>query len=176
MNNTWDQGADVSNGKWWRTLRQRRTAVFALAIGIAVAAVSTALTALPSGASATAGSAVPASAIPALRSHMLRLARLSDDAHPASIRAVVTTRAKAMRAATPGDTIPGVAHQAAYLVVMKGTFKVDAPVPRGAHLPTGRYLAVTVDPATFQVMDLGLSNHPPPVPLRSYGPVSNLAK
>jgi hypothetical protein len=31
-----------------------------------------------------------------------------------------------------------------------------------------------VNPATFQVMDLGLGNHNPPVPLRSYGPVSNL--
>lgn len=67
--------------------------------------------------------------------------------------------------------------QPAYLVVITGKFKLDdAPVPPGARLPTGRYLAVTVNPATFQVMDLGLGNHKPPVPLRSYGPVSNLMK
>jgi hypothetical protein len=108
---------------------------------------------------------------------MLRLARHSGDANPASIWAVSTTRAKALRAATPGDMVPGSASQPAYLVVITGKFKlVDAPVPPGARLPTGRYLAVTVNPATFQVMDLGLSNHNPSVPLRSYGPVSNLMK
>lgn len=165
----------MSNGKLRRALRQPRTAVYASAAGIVVAAVS-ALTALPSGASATAGSVIPASAIPALSTHMLRLAQHSGDAHPASIRAVVTTRSKALRAATPGDTIPGSARQPAYLVLMTGKFKVSAPVPRGARLPTGRYLAVTVNPATFQVMDLGLSNHAPPIPLRSYGPVSKLTK
>ena len=93
----------MSNGK----LRQRRTAVCASAIAIAVAAVSATLTTLPSAASTTAGSAVPASAVAMLRTTMLRLARLDGDPTPASMLAVVTTRAKALREATPGDTIPG---------------------------------------------------------------------
>ena len=161
----------MSNGKLQGALRRRRTAVYVAAAGIAVAV--SALTALPSASAVNSG--IPASATPALRTAMLRLAQHSGDANPTSIRAVSTTRAKALQAATPGDMVPGSASQPAYLVVITGKFKLDnAPVPPGAPLPTGRYLAVTVNPATFQVMDLGLSNHQPPVPLRSYGPVSNL--
>jgi hypothetical protein len=147
--------------------------VYVAAAGIAVAV--SALMTLPSASAATSG--IPASAAPALRTAVLRLARRSGDANPASIRAVSTTRAKALRDATPGDTVPGSVSQPAYLVVITGKFKLeDAPVPQGARIPTGRYLAVTVSPATLQVMDLGLSNHTPPVPLRSYGSVSNLMK
>lgn len=164
----------LSNDKLRRALRRRRTAVYVTAAtGIAVAV--SALTALPS--ASAANSRIPASATPALRAAMLQLARNSGDANPTSLRAVSTTRAKALRAATPGDMVPGSASQPAYLVVMTGKFTLtSAPVPPGAHLPTGRYLAVTVNPATFRVMDLGLSNHTPPVPLRSYGLVSNLMK
>jgi hypothetical protein len=163
----------VSNGKLRRALRRRRTAACAAAAGVAVAAVS-ALTTLPSASAASSG--IPASAAQRLSAMALRLARHSGDANPASIRAVATTRARALRAATPGDTVPGSARQPAYLVVMTGKFKVDAPVPPGARLPAGRYLAVTVNPSTFRVMDLGLGNRKPPVPLRSYGLVSNLMK
>jgi hypothetical protein len=53
-------------------------------------------------------------------------------------------------------------------------FRLGLAQPRS--LPTGRYLAVTVNPSTFQVMDLGLGKHAPPVPLRSYGPVSDLTR
>jgi hypothetical protein len=166
----------MSNGKLRRTLRQRRTILFAAVAGIAVAAVP-ALATLASGASMTPGSAIPASAIPALGTSMFRLARYNDDAHPASIRAVFTTQAKALRTATPGDLIPGSARRPVYLVVMTGNFKdTHASVPPGARLPTGRYLAVTINPSTFEVMDLSVGNHRPPVPLRSYGPVSDLTK
>lgn len=163
----------MSDGKLRRELRRRRTAVYAAA-GIAVAAVS-ALTALPSSASAGPGGAIPVSAIPALRADMFMLARYDGDAHPASIRAVFTTQDKALRTATPGDLVPGSAGRPVYLVVMTGNFKdTHFPVPRGVRLPTGRYLAATVNPATFRIMDLGIGNSKPPVPLRSYGPVSNL--
>jgi hypothetical protein len=163
----------MSDGKLRRALPRRRTAVFAAA-GIAVAAVS-ALMALPSGASVGPGGAIPVSAIPALRTSMFLLARYDGDAHPASIRAVFTTQDKALRTATPGDLIPGSAGRPVYLVVMTGDFKdTHFPTPPGARLPTGRYLTVTVNPATFRVMDVGIGNHRPPVPLRSYGPVSNL--
>jgi hypothetical protein len=166
----------VSNGKLRRALRRRRTALFALVAGIAVATVSV-LATLPSSASAGPGGPIPASAIPALRTNMFLLARYNGDAHPASIRAVFTTQDKALRTATPGDLIPGSAGRPVYLVVMTGNFKdTHASVPPGARIPTGRYLAVTINPATFEVMDLGIGNHRPPVPLRNYGPVSDLTR
>jgi hypothetical protein len=166
----------VSNGQLRWALRQRRTALFASAAGIAVAAV-TVLAILPAGATAGPGSAIPAAAIPVLRADMFLLARFNGDAHPASIRAVFTTQAKALRTATPGDLIPGSAGRPVYLVVMTGNFTdTHASVPPGARLPAGRYLAVTINPATFDVMDLGIGNHRPPVPLRSYGPVSDLTR
>jgi hypothetical protein len=157
-----------------RRIPWRRLAVYASAVGIAVAGISAALTTLPSSASPVAASAIRASAIAPLKTAMMRLARLSNDAHPVWIRAVATTRADGLQEATPGDTIPGSGRQSAYLVVMKGNFRLDASVPSGAKLPTGRYLAVTISRSTFQVMDLGLSNRPPPHPLGRYGKVSNL--
>jgi len=168
----------MSNGKLRRVLGQRRTALQVSVAGIAVVAVTalTALAVLPSSAGAAPGTAIPASAIPALRTHMLKLARYSHDAHPASIRAVFTTQAKALRAATPGELIPGSAHRSVYLVVMTGQFKVNAPVPPGSPLPTGRYLAVTINPSTFAVMDLSVGDHRPAMALRSFGPVSDLTK
>jgi hypothetical protein len=106
---------------------------------------------------------------------MLRLARWNGDARPASVRAVFTTRAKALRAATPGDLVPGSAGVPVYLVVMTGNFTdTHASVPPGAKIPTGRYLTVTINPATGEVMDLSIGNHKPAVPLGSYGSVSVL--
>jgi hypothetical protein len=166
----------VSNGKLRRTLRQRKTALYASVAGIAVAAAA-ALTALPSEAGVTPGSAIPASAITALRTHTFQLARYMDDAHPVSIRAVFTIQAKALETATPGDLVPGSAHRSVYLVIMTGNFRDEyAPVPFGARIPTGRYLAITINPSTFEVMDLSIGNHRPPVRLHSYGPVSDLTK
>jgi hypothetical protein len=163
----------MSDGKLRRALGRRRTAGY-VAASIAVAAVS-ALTTFPSSASVGPGGAIPVSAIPALRTSMFLLARYDGDAHPASIRAVFTTQDRALRTATPGDLVPGSAGRPVYLVVMTGKFTdTHFPMPRGARLPTGRYLTVTVNPATFRVMDLGLGIHQPPVPLRRYGPVSNL--
>lgn len=166
----------MSNGKLRRTLRQRRTALYASLAGTAVAAL-TVLATVPSGASVTPGSAIPASAVAALRTNMFRLARYMGDAQPSSIRAVFTTQAKALETATPGDMVPGSAHRPVYLVVMTGNFKyTNATAPLGSPIPTGRYLAVTINPSTFEVMDLSIGNHRPPVPLRSYGPVSDLTK
>lgn len=166
-----------SKPRW--TSRHRKAVIYASAIGIAGAALSVTLTALPSTAGVTAGAPIPASAIPQLSSGAWRLARLSHDARPASITAVTVNYARALQDATPGDHIPRSMRSPSrlvYLVVLVGKFTLNAPVPRGAHLPTGRYLAVTVDPTTFRIMDLGLSNHAPPVPLGRYGPVSNLKK
>jgi hypothetical protein len=124
-----------------------------------------------------AGLPIRAAAATRLRASMLRMARLSGDAHPAWIMAVDTTRAWGLQDATPGDYVPGSASEPAYLVVLKGKFKLTlASVPPGAPLPTGDYLAVTVNPSTLQILDLGLSNQAPPVALRRYGPVSNLTR
>ena len=166
----------MSNGTIRRVLRQRRTTLYAGVIGIAVV-VATTLGTLPSSAIVTPGSAIPASAIPVLTSSMLRLAKWNGDAHPTSIRAVFTTEDKALQTATPGDLIPHSTGVPVYLVVMIGGFTdTHAPVPHGAKVPTGRYLAVTISISTLRVMDLGIGNNKPPVPLSSYGPVSDLTK
>jgi hypothetical protein len=164
----------VANGRLQRMLRQRRTALHALAAGVAVVAV-TLLATLPSSATATPGSAIPASAVPALATSMVQLAQWNGDAHPASIQAVSTTEDQALQTVTPGDLVPGSAGVPVYLVVMTGNFTdMHASVPPGAAFPTGKYLAVTIDPATGAVMDLGLGNNQPPVPLSNYGPVTHL--
>jgi hypothetical protein len=73
--------------------------------------------------------------------------------------------------------VPGAASQTVYLVVMEGRFTLNnAPRPPRAHAPSGHYLAVTFNPVTFQVMDLGLSNQAPPASLGSLGLVSNLTQ
>lgn len=106
---------------------------------------------------------------------MLRVARINGNSRPTWIEAVSTNRAAALEVATPGDMVPGTAAERAYLVVMKGDFTLqDAPVPPRAHLPTGHYLALTFNPATFQMMDLGLSNHAPRIALRKFGLVTFL--
>lgn len=156
-------------------LRQRRMTLYASVAGIAVAVAMTVLATVPSAASATPSPPIPAQAVAALKTNMFQLARYMGDAQPASIQAVFTTQAKALETATPGDMVPGSANQPAYLVVMTGNFKdTNAIVPPKAPIPAGRYLAVTINPSTFEVMDLSIGNHRPPVPLRSYGPVSDL--
>jgi hypothetical protein len=169
----------VSESRSPRTARHRKRVVYVLAGCLAAAVLSAALTALPSTAGVTAGSPIPASAIQRLSSAAWRLARFGGDARPVSISAVAVTYDRALQDATPGDYVPSSMRSPSrlvYLVVLVGKFKLDASAPPGAALPTGRYLAVTVDPATLLIMDLGLSNHAPPVPLWRYGPVSDLMK
>jgi hypothetical protein len=155
--------------------RHRGIATGVAAACVAAAALSVSLTsASPAG--ATAGSVVPASAITQLTSTALAVARQNGDAGPVSAEAVTTTHAKALREATPGDTVPPAGAQTVYLVVMKGRFTANFPVPAGTRKPTGTYLSITLNPTTFQLMDLGLSDHAPPLSLGSFGPVSMLTK
>ncbi len=159
--------------------RRRRTVLYASAASAAVAVTLSLvmLSAGSSGATVAPGSPIARAAIPALRTHMLQLARFNGDAHPASVSAVLTTRTRALRAVEPGVTIPGSTRQGVYLVVMTGSFTdTHAPVPPGAKNPSGRYLAVAINPATWQVMDLSLGNHRPAVPLSSIGTVSALVR
>jgi hypothetical protein len=157
-------------------LRHRRVATGVTAVCVAAAALSVTLTALSPAAGATAGSAIPASAIARLTSAAEAVARQNGDADPASTAAVSTTHARALREATPGDTVPQGAGQTVYLIVMKGKFTANFPMPAGARKPTGTYLSITLNPATFQLMDLGLSYRAPSVSLSRFGPVSILHK
>ena len=124
--------------------------------------------------SSAAGAPVPASAIPRLASLASRAAAANGDASPQWATAVLTTRAKALTSATPGDTVPGGGVKV-YLVTMRGHFTAyGASHPPGAALPTGEYLSLVVDAGTFQTLDFGISPTPPPVSPASLGPVTDL--
>lgn len=162
---------------WRRASRRRRTTLYAAVAGAVMAIVLSVVTlsAGSSGASVTPGAAIPAAAIPAMKTNMLDLSRYMGDAHPTSVDAVLANRARALLTVSPGDQVPGSAGQTVYLIVLVGHFTdYNASVPPGAKIPTGRYLAVTINPATGAVEDLSLGNHAPPVSLGSYGPMAAL--
>jgi hypothetical protein len=121
------------------------------------------------------GSPVPASAVPRLTAIAASVARSDGDAAPSQVTAVLTTHAKALTSATPGDLVPGSGGVRVFLLTMQGRFTAtDATRPPGSRAPTGRYLSLVVDAATFQVTDFGLSPKPPPVSPASLGPVTYL--
>jgi hypothetical protein len=125
---------------------------------------------------ARAGSLVPAVAIPRLAVIGGRAAKASGDAAPLQMTAVLTTHAKALTSATPGDFVSGAGDVPVFLVTMRGNFvATGASLPPGAAEPAGRYLSIVVDARTFQVLDSGLSPGPPPVSPASLGPVTYLA-
>ncbi len=127
------------------------------------------------GSALAAGSPVPASAVPQLTMIASRAAKADGDPAPSQVTAVLTTHAKALTSATPGDFVPGSGGVRVFLVTMRGHFVAyDASVPPGAAAPAGRYLSLVVDAKTFQVLDLGLGPKPPPVPPASLGPVTYL--
>jgi hypothetical protein len=122
-----------------------------------------------------AGSPVPAPAISRLTVIASRAAKANGDSAPSWATAVLTTHARALTSATPGDFIPSADGTLVFLVTMRGHFVANAaPGPPGAAAPTGRYLSVVVDARTFQVLDSGLSPRPPPVSPASLGPVTYL--
>ncbi len=124
---------------------------------------------------AAARAPVPASAIGRLTAIAHRAASSNGDPAPAWITAVMTTRAKALTSATPGDYVPGSAHVKVFLITMRGHFTAgEASVPPGAKAPTGRYLSLVIDARTFQGLDFGIGPKPPPVPPASLGPVTYL--
>jgi hypothetical protein len=121
------------------------------------------------------GPAVPASAVPRLTAMAERIARRNGDAAPAQVTVVLTTHARALTSATPGDTVPGTGHVRVYLITMHGHFVAgDVSVPAGAAAPRGRYLSVVLDAKTFRGLDFGISPGPPPVSPASLGPVTTL--
>jgi hypothetical protein len=147
------------------------------AVSLAAAAVAAPLATSSAASPPSASSGIPATAAQRLTGIVARAAEMDGDAKPVWIEAVSTSRDKALAMATPGDTIPGSVSQPVYLVVMKGNFTLnDFSTPPNTRAPTGSYLSLTYDPATFLVMDIGITNDPPPDPLQSLGPVSTLAQ
>ena len=156
------------------TARPPRRVPAVLACAAAIASV---LAAAGCGRALAAGGApVPASAIGRLAAIAHRAATINGDPAPAWITAVVTTRAKALTSATPGDYVPGSGHVKVFLITMRGHFTAgEASGPPGARAPTGRYLSLVIDAKTFRGLDFGISPKPPPVPPASLGPVTYLA-
>jgi hypothetical protein len=163
----------------------RLTAARSLAFAVAVLAGAAAVLAglawgwarSPSAAAppSAAGSPVPASAVSRLTMLASRAAAANGDATPEWTTAVLTTHAKALTSATPGDIVPGAGGVRVYLITMRGHFTAyESSPPSGAALPTGEYLSLVVDAQTFQVLDSGLSPAPPPVSPASLGPVTYL--
>jgi hypothetical protein len=121
---------------------------------------------------AAEGPAIPASMVPRLAAMAERAATINGDASPVWVTAVLTTRAKALTSATPGDLSPGADGVPAYLVTMYGRFTAYAASrPPGAKAPAGRYLSLIVDARTLREMDFGISENAPPVAPASLGPV-----
>jgi hypothetical protein len=156
---------------------QRLTAARPLAlVAVALASVLAGLAWSGAGPPRLTGAPVPVSAIARLTVLANRAAGANGDASPQWITAVLTTHAKALTSATPGDFVPGADGVRVYLVTMRGRFTAyGSSPPPGAALPTGAYLSLVVDAATFQVLDFGLSPAPPPVPPASLGPVTYLS-
>lgn len=124
---------------------------------------------------AGAGSPVPAPVISRLTLIGSRAAKADGDTAPLWMTAVLTTHAKALTSATPGDFVPGTEGVPVFLVTMRGHFTATAVSrPPGAAAPAGSYLSIVVDARTFQVLDFGLSPSPPPVSPASLGPVTYL--
>jgi hypothetical protein len=150
-----------------------RVAGLLAATALAWAAVTTA--AGCAGPARAAGSPVPAPAVPRLAAIASGVAKADGDPAPSQVTAVLTTRAKALTSATPGDLVPGSGGLRVFLVTMQGHFVAgDVSVPPGAAAPAGRYLALVVDASTFQVLDFGLSPNPPAISPGSLGPVTYL--
>lgn len=72
------------------------------------------------------GAPVPAPAISRLTVIGGRAAKASGDTAPSWMTAVLTTRAKALTSATPGDFVPGAGDVPVFLVTMRGTFVATA--------------------------------------------------
>jgi hypothetical protein len=121
------------------------------------------------------GRPVPASAVPRLKAIAKRFAKLNGGHALTQATAVLTTHRKALTSATPGDFVPGSGGVPVYLVTMQGHFVAyGASVPPGASAPIGRYASLVLDARTFDTMDMGVGDNPPPVSPDSLGPVTDL--
>lgn len=126
-------------------------------------------------ATAVPGQPVPAAAVQRLTA-MVNDAVTANDGHGVAwASAVVTTRAKALTSATPGDFVHYDEEIVVYLVTVKGHFvALTVPRPHRAPVPTGTYMSLVINAETFARLDFGLGHKPPPVAPASFGPVTYL--
>jgi hypothetical protein len=137
----------------------------AAVLAVAGCGVATSATGLP----------VPKSAVARLTAIAKRAARINGDRHPVWATAVLTTHAKALRSATPGDFVSNRRHTPVYLVTIHGRFICNTcSGPPGGKAPRGTYISLVLDTKKFGGMDYGISPKPPPVPPASLGPVTYL--
>lgn len=150
-------------------------AIAALAVAACGAAdVPTSTTAQVGQLRPEAGRPVPASAIHRLTVMADRAIKANEGHGVAWATVVVTTHAKALTSATPGDFVPD-KKTIVYLVTIKGHFvAVGASVPPGATAPRGTYLSMVISAKTLAGLDGGLSAKAPPVSPASLGPVTHL--
>jgi len=126
------------------------------------------------------GKPVPAAAVHRLTAIADRAVRLNSGHDVAWASAVVTTHAKALTSATPGDFVPNDEKTVVYLVTIKGHFAaVSGPRPAGLRPPgkrarTATYMSIVINAKTFVGTDFGLGPKPPPVAPASFGPVTYL--
>jgi hypothetical protein len=121
------------------------------------------------------GKPVPASAVSRLTGIADSVATEDGGRPVAWATVVVTTRAKALTSATPGDLVPNDEKTVVYLITMKGNFTdYGYSGPAESHAPTGRYVSVVLSAKTFESTDGGISKNPPPVAPASLGPVTHL--
>jgi hypothetical protein len=155
-----------------RRLTGMRAEVLARSVALAAAVLTVAAC---GGATAATGRPVPASAVPRLTAIAERAARVNGDPHPVWATAVLTTHAKALTSATPGDSIPGADGVPVYLVTIRGHFVCNTCTgPPGSKAPTGTYMSLVVGAKSFTGMDFGLGPKAPPVAPASLGPVTYL--
>jgi hypothetical protein len=108
---------------------------------------------------------------------MLRVAARFGDPDPTSITAVAANWSEAVHAATPGSIPTNLGERPMYFLLMTGNFTLPRGNPMGGPKPTGHYLSILFNPFTSGGgSDLGLSDRPPPVPLETFGPVSDLTE
>ena len=158
----------MNRGRWLASL------ILVLAAAACGSASGTAATASHRSALADPGQPVPASAVHRLTAIASRAVKLNGGQPVAWATAVVTTHARALTSATPGDTTPG-AKAIVYLVTIKGYFVcVSCSVPLGDPAPTGTYLSLVIDAKNFEGTDSGISPKPPPVSPARFGPVTDL--
>jgi len=161
-----------------RAARSRR-GIAGILVGLAV--IGLALSGAFSGQAAqvrnalVAGQPVPPAAVARLDAIAAAFVKEDGGRPPTWATAVMTTHARALESATPGDFEPQFAKVVVYLITMEGDFiGYEASVPAGAALPTGRYLSIVVNARTYSVMDWGLSPTAPAVSPASLGPIRHL--
>lgn len=124
---------------------------------LAAAAAVTAMIGATAHANTGVTSAPTTAALARLKAIAHNMGSVNGDSHPVTVVAVETTGRRALAAATPGGTEPGVARVPVYVIAMTGNFKgYGFRHPGGSPVPTGRFLDIVINAKTFWVMAMSL--------------------